>query len=419
MLPDLLAITPLRQPVQAKLGLPGSKSVTNRALTLAALADGEVVIRGALWSDDVVVMVDALRALGIEVDVSVDPTEPENRRITVRGSSGVVPPGGTPEAPLSLFVGLAGTTARFLTAMLCLGSGVYRLHGTHAMHQRPQSSLFGALRSLGYRLDSENDRLPVTIYGAGPRVGRCEVSIRESSQFASALLLSASLGGWQVDVTDEDTESSTYVDMTRALIRTFPHRGGEQHVEADASGGSYFQAAKFLLPESQIEILNWPTTDWQIDTAFVKHLPLGATISRKTDLGDSIMTAIVIASLGSRKVCFTDLGRLRYQECERVQALRAELTKCGAEVREHEDTLEITPTALRGAEIETYGDHRVAMCFATLGLVVPGIRLRDPGCVRKTFPGFFVKLAAAPPLGLGVTITNASGERMSVESLHA
>jgi 3-phosphoshikimate 1-carboxyvinyltransferase len=143
-------------------------------------------------------------------------------------------------------------------------------------------------------------------------------------------------------------------------------------------------------------------------------------ISRRTDLGDSIMTAIVMAPLAILSLRFTDLGRLRLQECERVVALRRELNKCGAEVIEIGDTLEVFPSKLHGAEIETYNDHRLAMCFAILGLKVPGIKIKNPACVKKTFPNFFQKLAALPPAGLGATIRDATtGKRLSVEELFA
>ena len=135
----------------------------------------------------------------------------------------------------------------------------------------------------------------------------------------------------------------------------------------------------------------------------------------------SIMTAIVLAPLHPRSVKFTDLARLRVQECERVAALRTELTKCGAEVLEHGDTLTVFPSAerLHGAEIETYNDHRMAMCFAILGLKVPGIKIKNPSCVKKTFPNFFQKLAATPPGGLGAAILDDSGKRLPAEELFA
>src|SRR5580693_6991632 len=189
MLPDLIEIKPLEKPVKAEITVPGSKSITNRALILAALADGETTLRGALWSEDTQVMADCLEKLGFEVTVKPDPDEFCNRTITVKGLGGKIPNAGTADTPLELFVGNAGTAARFLSAFVCLGNGVYRLHGVPRMHERPQAALFKALRELGYRIDSPNDKLPATIFGTGPREGKCTVSIEESSQFASALLL--------------------------------------------------------------------------------------------------------------------------------------------------------------------------------------------------------------------------------------
>jgi 3-phosphoshikimate 1-carboxyvinyltransferase len=471
-LPDLIEIVPLQKPVRAEITVPGSKSITNRALILAALAGGETTLTGALWSEDTQVMVECLQELGFMVNVAPDPEEACNRTITVYGQSGKVPRGGTEAQPLELFVGNAGTAARFLAAMVCLGDGVYRLHGVPRMHERPQAALFAALRQLGYRMESEqgNDKLPVRIHGGGAKPGaKCRVSIEASSQFASALLLSATVGKWAVEIVGENAEESPYVAMTSELIKAFPQGGGTFQIEPDASSGSYFWAAgelevlnserKEIAGDVELEIIcqptvrvaDWPTSGWQIDenferffceiaertfgyskkrleileqdgeeadvesqnleeSAVVSEQPL--TISRLQHLGDSIMTAIVLAPFCMEPVEFTDLGRLRVQECERVVALRTELTKCGAKVIEEGDTLTVYPSPLHGAEIETYNDHRMAMCFAVLGLKVPGIKLRKPACVKKTFPNFFQKLAAAPPRGLGVEIRDGHTGRV-------
>ncbi len=476
MLPDLIEIIPLSAPVQAEITVPGSKSITNRALVLAALADGEVTLDGALWSEDTQVMVDCLQRLGFDVRVELDANEFCNRTITVRGRGGEIPKAGTVEQPLELFVGNAGTAARFLAAMVCLGRGVYRLSGVPRMHERPQAALFSALRDLGYKIDSANDKLPAVIHGTGPRAGKGCVSIESSSQFASALLLSAERGGWQIEVSGENADESPYVAMTSEMNKVFPKRGGNFQIEPDASSGSYFWAVASLIPHgpeylehseqfgvavpthqsNKIEVLHWPESGWQIDELFPDVLMLGSharmarnldrvkvpirealqtlklqksrrEISRQTDLGDSIMTAIVSSAdehtflgLPGRPLRFTDLGRLRVQECERVVALRTELTKCGAKVIETGDTLEVFPSQLHGAEIETYDDHRMAMCFAVLGLKVPGIKLRNPSCVKKTFPNFFQKLAAAPPHGLGVEIRDGhTGRKLSHDELFA
>ena len=479
-LPDLIEIVPLTAPVRAEITVPGSKSITNRALILAALADGETILRGALWSEDTQIMVECLQELGFMVNVEADPAETCNRTITVYGNGGAVPPGGTEAQPLDLFVGNAGTAARFLAPFLCLGSGVYRLHGVPRMHERPQAALFSALRELGYRVESEkgNDKLPVKIFGEGSKKGKCRVSIEQSSQFASALLLSAKHGGWEIEIVGENADESPYVAMTSKLIEAFP-KGGEFQIEPDASSGSYFWAAgskKFLNKELRIldfpngekkecvvynseptvKVAAWPRSGWQMDEQFLKfyiysetltrnylksHLDLDEkaikqkveedtlygselTVSRQVDLGDSIMTAIVISPfLIMKHAKFTDLGRLRVQECERVVALRTELTKCGSRVVEEGDTLTVYPSKLEelhGAEIETYNDHRMAMCFTVLGLKVPGIKIKNPACVKKTFPNFFQKLAALPPHGLGVTILDArTGKKLTHEELFA
>ena len=222
-LPELIEIVPLTAPVRAEITVPGSKSITNRALILAALADGEVTLTGALWSEDTQVMTEALKTLGFEIKVENDPNEFCNRTITVKGLGGKIPKAGTAEKPLELFVGNAVTAARFLAAFVCLGDGVYRLSGVARMHERPQAALFSALRELGYRVESEkgNDKLPVKIIchrgtesaektksGSVPSVPlwqkkKCRVSIEDSSQFASALLLSSKIGGWEIEIVGE------------------------------------------------------------------------------------------------------------------------------------------------------------------------------------------------------------------------
>jgi 3-phosphoshikimate 1-carboxyvinyltransferase len=422
-LPEVIEIMPLRSPVSAVVTVPGSKSITNRALILAALSNGLATLRGALWSEDTQVMTAALRQLGFEISLAPDETEFCNRTIQVRGLGGNIPNGGTAERPLELFVGNAGTAARFLAALVCLGRGVFRLHGTERMHERPQAALFGALRALGYQVQSANDRLPVVITGEGPRPSACRVDIGESSQFASALLLCAAAGQWQVELAGESAEEAPYVAMTRQLIAAFPAGGGEFRIEADASSASYFFAANWLLqPPTRIGVAAFPKSDWQIDAGFPRYLPLPAQISRRHQLGDSIMTAIIVAPFGGGPTKFTDLERLRVQECERVSGLRTELTKCGVGVIEQGENLTVLPAreTIRGAEIETYNDHRMAMCFAILGLKISGIRIKNPSCVKKTFPNFFQKLAGRGPSGLGAAILDArTGRSLREEELFA
>ncbi|HZL13529.1 MAG TPA: 3-phosphoshikimate 1-carboxyvinyltransferase [Verrucomicrobiae bacterium] len=464
-LPELIEIVPLDKPVRAEITVPGSKSITNRALILAALADGEVILCGALWSQDTQIMVECLQKLGFEIRIENDPEEFCNRTITVKGLGGKIPNAGTIEKPLELFVGNAGTAARFLSAFVCLGDGVYRLSGVPRMHERPQAALFQALQELGYRVESENgnDKLPVKIFGGRSRgdetqikkvidqrlltsspTKKCKVSIEESSQFASALLLCAKVGNWKIEIVGENAEESPYVAMTSKIIEVFPKSSGTFQIEPDASSGSYFWAAAWYViifewvefavqkarpDDPPVRVKHWPKSGWQIDADFPHFIPPPEKVSRETQLGDSIMTAIVLAA-DKKAVCgvfklvqpffFTDLGRLRVQETERVVALRTELTKCGAKVVEEGDTLTVWPSPLHGAEIETYNDHRMAMCFAILGLKVSGIKIKNPACVKKTFPNFFQKLAAHPPKGLGATILDAkTGRKLTHEELFA
>jgi 3-phosphoshikimate 1-carboxyvinyltransferase len=448
-LPELIEIVPLDKAVRAEITVPGSKSITNRALILAALADGEVTLTGALWSEDTQIMVECLQKLGFEIRVENDPAEFCNRTITVKGLGGKIPNAGTVENPLELFVGNAGTAARFLSAFVCLGNGVYRLSGVARMHERPQAALFEALREIGYLVESENNKLPVKIFGEGPMRGKCTVSIEESSQFASALLLCAKIGKWEIEVVGENAEESPYVVMTSELVILLNNRHKFFHIEPDASSGSYFHAASWLLWASQlnpdrlqIRVQRWPSSKMQIDAKYPAYqIESRHVFSRKSDLADGIMTQIVLAPFSrlplsnnfrfprsdinnsldkSQPIIFTDLGRLRVQETERVVALRTELTKCGAKVVEEGDTLTVWPSPLHGAEIETYNDHRMAMCFAILGLKVPGIKIKNPACVKKTFPNFFQKLAAPPPHGLGAEILDAkSGRKLTHEELFA
>ena len=428
-LPDLIEIVPPSTFEPVAVTIPGSKSITNRALILSALSDGETSLLGALWSEDTEIMAEALRTLGFDVRVEPDPDEQANCTITVEGLGGKIPNAGSQAQPLEIFVGNAGTAARFLMAMLCLGDGVYRVSGTDRMHERPQKALFDSLRQLGYRVAAERERLPAVIRGEGAGTsGSCTVSIDESSQFASALLLSSRVGGWNVTVVGEDADESAYVAMTSKLLEVFPRHGGKYQIEPDTSSASYFIAAGVMLPDTHLVVNAWPESDWQVDGRFIefaRRFRDGTTVeypevSRLHDLGDAIMTAITVAPLLPHPSRFTDLARLRVQESERVEALRTELTKCGAHVVETGDTLDVYPSDLHGAEIETYNDHRMAMCFSTLALRVPGMRVRNPECVKKTFPNFYAKLAAPPPHGLGATILNArTGKRLHGDDLLA
>ena len=260
------------------------------------------------------------------------------------------------------------------------------------MHERPQRALFDALRQLGCRVDSPNDKFPALISTAGAQHGASvRVSIAESSQFASGLMLA----GYRVVVDGGDPEEQAYLRMTSEMIRDFPVQGGRYVVEPDASSASYFWGAAWLLPDCRIRIANWMERSLQIDARFPQLLrQFPSRLSRQTDLGDSIMTAIVLAPFATEPKQFVDLGRLRVQECERVYALKTELLKCGANVVESGDALTVYPGALHGATIHTYGDHRIAMAFGVLSAVSGGaITVDDPECAIVSFPGFWELLS--------------------------
>ncbi len=393
--PGSIEIEPLKGLKETRLTIPGSKSITNRALILAALAHGEVTLRGALWSEDTRVMVEAMQKMRLELSVTQDPEESSNRIFRVQGLGDRRPMGGSFSHPMEIYIANSGTSSRFLMAFLCAAAGGwYRLDGTERMRERPQKELFLALRQLGYTVIAEREGfLPAVIGSERPVTGgRCTISQQESSQFASALMLCADRGDWQVEISGKE---AGYLRMTRELLSVFPRNGGCFDVEPDASSGSYFYGANVWAsgyPDNKpVSVLHWPSSGWQPDEAFPRFMPLPPTVSRERDLGDSIMTAIVLATQAESPVTFTDLGRLRVQECERVQALRTELGRCGARVEEEGDTLKVYPSRLHGAEIETYNDHRMAFCFSLLGLGVPGIVIKNPKCVEKSFPSFFEK----------------------------
>ncbi|MBR5977730.1 MAG: 3-phosphoshikimate 1-carboxyvinyltransferase [Verrucomicrobia bacterium] len=395
--PETLEIQPLAEVRQTVVTIPGSKSITNRALILSALAEGTVTLRGALWSEDTQVMADALRKAGIKLEIEQDPQEDANRTFHLQGMGDNRLQGGTLSHPIEIYVGNSGTSARFLMAFFCAAAcGWYRLQGTPRMHERPQQELFDALRRLGYTVTSEKEGYLPALIGSDDSVSShqtCAISQQSSSQYASALMLSAEKGGWDIQLPGAE---SPYIRMTRQIIETFPHHGGEFQIEPDASSGSYFYAANVWHPrypqEKPVSVAHWPVSGWQPDQHFPEYLPLPETISREKDLGDSILTAIAIAPLAQTPVTFTDLGRLRVQESERVYAMKTELTRCGVKVEEKGDTLIVYPSKPHGAEIETYNDHRIAMAFSVLGLGVPGIVIKNPACVAKTFPTFFEKL---------------------------
>lgn len=415
-------IRPLSAPAAADgIRVPGSKSITNRVLLLAAMAAGESDLRHALFSDDTEYMAAALRLLGVEVHA-----EAAAARFRVRGLGGRMAPDAA-----TLHAGNAGTAVRFLTAFACLGSGVYVVDGGERMRQRPIGDLVAALRQLGADIDCASGCPPVTIRAAGLDGGRAKVSGARSSQYLSAVLMVAPYARNDVElqVTD-DLVARPYIDMTIAVMRQFGvsvERDGyrvfriaagqryrsqpEYDVEADASSAHYFLAAA-ALTGGRVRIEGVGTTSLQGDARFASVLErMGAavtwgdqdvTVEGPTqlrgidvdmgDMSDTALTLAAIAPFASANVRIRNAAHLRIQESDRIAAVATELRKLGGTVTEYDDGWEIEPSALHGGEVDTYEDHRVAMAFAVVGLRVPGVVILDPACVNKTFPTYFETL---------------------------
>ena len=263
-LPDILEIKPLTKPPNCTITVPGSKSITNRALILAALAKGKCTLRGPLWADDTQVMVDSLQKLGFEVTVEPDPNEECNRTITVVGRDGEIP-----AKKAELYVGNAGTAARFLTALVCLGHGEYTIRGDERMHERPMKNLFDALRQLKVEVETENDRLPARIRARGLHGGHVDIEMTASTQFASAMTLIHHRANLELAFHNWETEKQGYVAMTRDVMSTF---SPDYSVEPDLSSASYFVAAGWI-EGGRIDVAGWPKESVQIDGEFRKFLP--------------------------------------------------------------------------------------------------------------------------------------------------
>lgn len=383
-------LEPLERAPDAVVSVPGSKSYTNRALICALLADGVSVITGALDSDDTRAMAGAIEALG--AGVTWDGTT-----ITVDGTGGRLPDSA------DLFVNQAGTAARFLAPVLALGHGTYRLDGDEQLRRRPMGPLIDALRSLGVEVREEGEpgHLPIVVKGLGRRPDRpVEVAADVSSQFLSGLLLA----GFDVKPTGP-VVSVPYIRMTEHVRDTF---GPTFAVEPDATAASYFLAAGALFDGGRVRVDGLDATSRQGDTAFAHDLGrMGAAVDgmevRGTgrlagvtvdmaDRPDVAQTLAVVAAFAEGATTVTGIGFVRHHETDRIKAVVTELNRCGIEATEHDDGFTVVGgTPKPYTTVRTYGDHRMAMSFALLGLKV-GIELDEPGCVAKTFPDYFDRL---------------------------
>jgi 3-phosphoshikimate 1-carboxyvinyltransferase len=420
---DSLEIKPVQAPIRACIRPPGSKSITNRALVCAALADGKSTLSGALDSEDTQVMIDALRGLGIEVESSDN-----GRTLTVRGGGGRIP-----VADAGVYCANSGTTVRFLTALTTLGHGTYGLDGIERMRERPIADLIDALNQLGGKVMSVagNGCPPVVVKANGLPGGIANVRGNISSQFLSGLLMAAPYARSAVELRiDDPLVSQPYVLMTLAVMRAFgvevivntararytiasptKYQACSYTIEPDASAASYFWAAAAITGgEVTVEGLSRESLQgdvafvdcleqmgcevgWTADSITVVGRPLSGIDVDMSAISDTVQTLSVVALFAAGSTTVRNVGHIRHKETDRIAALAAELRKLGAEVAEHADGLTITPKKPQPATIETYNDHRMAMSFALAGLRISGVRINHPQCVSKTYPGFFDDLA--------------------------
>ncbi len=425
---DAFTFTPLDRPVAGTVIGPGSKSITNRALPIAAPARGTSVLTGALFSDDTRYMAEALDQLGIRVE-----SDEETNCFTVTGGDGTFP-----AASADLFIGNSGTSVRFLTALLTLGHGSFRIDGIPRMRERPIQPLITALNDLGSSVRSEEATgcPPVLVTADSLPGGTVSVPGDRSSQYFSALLIAAPYARIGVEILVEgDLVSKPYMPMTADTMRAFGvdveldevewkrfavapgqrYEARDYHIEPDASNASYFFAAA-AVTGGRVRIDGLGNNSTQGDLNFVRVLEaMGATVTIANDytevigpphgrlrgvdldlnaISDTAQTLAAIAPFADGPTTFRGVEHARLKETDRVAALATELRKLGQQVEERRDGLTIVPQPIVPADIDTYDDHRMAMSFGVAALRAPGIRILDPGCTAKTFPDFFNRLTS-------------------------
>jgi 3-phosphoshikimate 1-carboxyvinyltransferase len=415
-----LAIPRLPKAPELTWRVPGSKSITNRALVLAALAEGESRLEGVLHSDDTRHMREGLEALGI--------------RIEDEGPTTLVVHGGRsrlrrPDKPL--FIGNSGTSVRFLAAVAALVDGPVRLEGDDAMSRRPLQDLVDGLTQLGVKVDCPTGCPPLTVHGGRLPGGRVRMHGGRSSQYFSALLLAggAAEGDLEVEV-EGRLVSRPYVEITRRMVADFGGRidtvgegfavrratyGARTYaIEPDASSASY-PFALAAATGGKITVPDLGTGALQGDYRFVEVLALaGAEVTREGgattvrgagtlrgvdvdmhDISDTVMTLAAVAPLASGPTRITNVANIRIKETDRLAAVVAELERLGQVVTHGHDFLVVEPRPLQPALVRSYSDHRMAMSFAVLGAALGGVTIEDPACVAKTYPGFWSDLGLA------------------------
>ncbi len=433
-LPERLTID-TRGPLDGRVSVPGSKSITNRALLLAALADGESRLSGGLESDDTVVMRAALGAMGIGLETAAgggdpsDSTPDETWIIHGRGGRFEVP-------DHAVDCGNSGTTLRFLTAALTLASGPIVLDGNARMRERPISDLVTSLRALGAELtiEGKTDCPPVRVHGGGLPGGAALIDASRSSQYVSAVAQVAPYASQDIELGFKNRiiVSRPYIDLTLDVMRSFgaeaewrgdqqlwikagqPYQPRNYTIEPDASSAAYpFCAA--AIAGGRVSVSGIPPDSLQADFKILDLLErMGCSVDRDDDtvtvsgpkdrlhsLGeidmndfpDAVLAYAVVALFADGPTTIKNVANLRIKETDRLAALEIELRKLGARATAGRDSLHIEPGPMRGAEIKTYDDHRMAMSLALAGLRVPGVTILDPGCVSKTWPSYFTAFA--------------------------
>ncbi|MCQ2997668.1 3-phosphoshikimate 1-carboxyvinyltransferase [Pseudomonas syringae] len=400
-----LTVTPVDQPLIGRVSPPGSKSITNRALLLAGLAKGTSRLSGALKSDDTRVMSEALRLMGVQVD------EPDDSTFVVTSNGQWHAPGQ------ALFLGNAGTATRFLTAALVNFDGEFVVDGDEYMRKRPIGPLVDALQRMGVDVSSPTGCPPVAIKGQGGlAAGRIEIDGNLSSQYVSALLMAGACGKGPIEValTGSDIGARGYVDLTLAAMKAFGaeveslsdtawkvlatgYKATDFHIEPDASAATYLWAAQ-AITGGTID-LGVATEDFTqpdaLASQLIERFPNMPSVIDGSQMQDAIPTLAVLAAFNNQPVRFVGIANLRVKECDRISALSHGLCAIapGLAVEEGDDLIVHADPQLAGrtvdALIDTHADHRIAMCFALAGLKIAGIRIQDPDCVGKTYPGYW------------------------------
>ncbi len=400
--------------------VPGSKSITNRALLLATLAEGISTLRGVLFSDDSRHFLKCVQNLGFETQV-----DEAGRLVRVKGLGGAVP-----LTKADLYVGSAGTAARFLTACLGLSEGIYRMDASEQMRRRPMAPLLCALKELGCGIlyDAEEGHFPFVLRGHGFRKEQISINIDSSSQFLSALLIVSCLCKRDFTTHIEGTHGMAYIDMTLKMMEqfgvctqkasdsTFLTRAGQHYraldyrIEPDVSAACYFYAMSPLL-HVPVRVNHVHFDSLQGDVAFIRLLeemgclaadtPEGIVLSPPAEgmfhgitadmsaCSDQAITLAAIAPFAEGPITINGIGHIRFQESDRIAAITAELSRMGIRCDERQDGITIYPGRPAPSTVETYDDHRMAMGFSLTGLRSPGIVIADPGCCRKTFEDYF------------------------------